>query len=105
MSSSSVYSMGYKYLEMCVYHTVLLALLCQQVEQLCPHPVPETFQKIFCEFFLIDLDLIVVKLRLHLTKEPAAIAAIAKQLLATPPSEGCARSRRLYSVCISLNIC
>lgn len=46
-------------------------------------------------FFLIDLDLIVMKLRLRLVEEPALIAALAKQLLATPPSEGSARFRGL----------
>lgn len=94
-SSSLVCSMAYKYLEMYVQYTTLLAVLSRQVERLHLHPVPKTFQKILCEFFLIDLDLIVMKLSLCLAEEPALIAALAKQLLATPPLEGSARFRGL----------
>lgn len=50
-SSSLVCSMAYKYLAMYVQYTILLAVLCQQVERLHLHPVPKTFQKILCEFF------------------------------------------------------
>lgn len=92
LTSSSVCSVAYKYLEMYVQYSTLLAMLCRQVERLTQS---QRRSRKFCMDFLIDLDLIVMKLRLHLAEEPALIAALAKQLLATPPSEGSARFRGL----------